>query len=63
MYSLKVLSDVLIYLIDFDAQYLSSFIPGLPLKNSFQMILYAFQKFYIISDQQYVNHIYLSEIL
>src|SRR3990172_6999127 len=28
------------------------------LKNSFQLILYAFQKFYIISNQQYVIHIY-----
>ena len=63
MYSLKVLSDILIYFIDLDAQYLSSYIPGLPLKNSFQMTIYTFQKFYIISDQQYVNHIYLSEIL
>ena len=49
--------------IDLDAQYVSSFYPGLPLKNSFQTTLYAFQKFYIISDQQYVIHIYLSEML
>ena len=39
------------------------FYPGFPLKNSFQTTLYAFQKFYITSDQQYVNHLYLSEIL
>ncbi len=32
-------------------------------ENSFQTTLYALQKFYITSDQQYVNHIYLSEIL
>ena len=32
-------------------------------KNTFQITLYAFQKFYIISDQQYVYNIYLSEIL
>jgi hypothetical protein len=28
------------------------------LKNSFQLVLYAFQKFYIISNHQYVIHIY-----
>ena len=38
-------------------------IPGFLLKNTFQITLYAFQKFYIISDQQYVNNIYSSEIL
>ena len=37
--------------------------PGFPLKNTFQITLYAFQKFYVTSDQQYVNNIYLSEIL
>ena len=37
--------------------------PGFPLKNTFQINLYAFQKLYIISDQQYVNNIYSSEIL
>ena len=36
--------------------------PGFPLKNSFQTTFYAFQKFYIISDQQYVIHIYVSEM-
>ena len=36
---------------------------GFSLKNTFQITLYAFQKLYIISDQQYVNNIYLSEIL
>ena len=36
---------------------------GFPLENTFQITLYAFQKFYIISDQQYVNNIYSSEIL
>ena len=37
--------------------------PGFPLKNTFQITLYAFQKFYIIFDQQYVNNIYSSKIL
>ena len=37
--------------------------PGSLLKNTFQTTLYAFQNFYIISDQQYVNNIYSSEIL
>ena len=37
--------------------------PGLPLKITLQTTIYAFQEFYIISDQQYVIHIYLSEML
>ena len=37
--------------------------PDFPLKNTFQITLHAFQKFYIISDQQYVNNIYSSKIL
>ena len=37
--------------------------PVFSLKNTFQTTLYAFQKFYVISDQQYVNNIYSSEIL
>ena len=28
--------------------------PGYPLKNTFQITLYAFQKFYVISDLVYV---------
>ena len=38
-------------------------IRGFLLKNTFQITLYAFQKFDIISDQQYVIQIYLSERL
>ena len=36
---------------------------GFPLKNTFQTTLYAFEKFHIISDQQYVNNMYSLEIL
>ena len=28
--------------------------PGFPLKNTFQITLYAFQKLYIIADQQHI---------
>ena len=60
---LKVSSGVLIYLYGSWCPICKQLYPGLPLKNSFQTTLYAFQKFYIISDQQYVIHIYLSEML
>ena len=60
---LKVSSGVLIYLYRSWCPICKQLYPGLPLKNSFQTTLYAFQKFYTISDQQYVIHIYLSEML
>ena len=49
--------------IDLDAQYVSIFIQVFLWKNTLQTTIYAFQKFYIISNQQYVIHIYLSEML
>src|SRR3989337_2368994 len=58
MCSVKVLSGVLIYLYRTCCPICKQLYPGLPLKNSFQTTLYSFQKFYIISNQQYVIHIY-----
>src|SRR3989337_981452 len=57
MCSVKVLSGVLIYLYRTCCPICKQLYPGLPLKNSFQTTLYSFQKFYIISNQQYVIHI------
>src|SRR3990170_154275 len=61
MCSVKVLSGILIYLYRSCCPICKQLYPGLPLKNSIQTTLYAFQKFYIISDQQYVIHIHLSK--
>ena len=60
---LKVSSGVLIYLYRSWCPICKQLYPGLPLKNTLQTTVYAFQKFYIISNQQYVIHIYLSEML
>ena len=49
--------------IDLDAQYLSSFTEVFLWKTPFKYSFMLYREFYIISDQQYVIHIYLSEML
>ena len=64
MYSLKILSSVLIYLYRSWCSICKQLHWGISLKNSFQTLLYALQNnSTFISDQQYVIHIYLSEML
>ena len=49
--------------IDLDAQYVSSFTEVFLWKTPFKYSSMLSRKFYIIFDQQYVIHIYLSEML
>ena len=49
--------------IDLDAQYVSSFTKVFLWKTPFKYSFMLSKKLYIISDQQYVVHIYLSEML
>ena len=49
--------------IDLDAQYVSTFTEAFLWRNPFKHSFMLSRKFYIISDQQYVIHIYLSERL